>query len=330
MKKIWGSLGMVLLCIVIILFSGEVLMRGISFVKPIYSVEMTKYATRLQICPPEPDVPHAHKPNVTAKLMGVEIALNGLGHRGPDLVNPKPENEKRLFVLGSSITLGWGVPYKHIFTTVVEDRLNRDDKGKGTHYRVINAGIANYNTPYELALYKRQGPDVRPDFVLLNYFINDAEIIPMGKDSLILRHSLFIAFIYQKLKSFSSNIKGRSLSKYYTELHEDGQPGWEQTKLAMKELSDLCQENGIPLLVMLTPNTHNLSKDELYPKLYEKILVKFEEMGVPVINTYPQFISQFGDDQSKVWVAPDDPHPNTKGHKIMADAFYGYLKANPL
>ncbi len=35
MKKIWGSLGMVLLCIVIILFSGEVLMRGISFVKPI-------------------------------------------------------------------------------------------------------------------------------------------------------------------------------------------------------------------------------------------------------------------------------------------------------
>ena len=330
MKKSLGYLGMTLLCIVFILFSGEVLIRGISFVKPIYSVEMIKYATRLQIRAPEPDVPHTHKPNVTEKLMGVEIALNGLGHRGPDLTNPKPENEKRILVLGSSITLGWGVPYKHIFTTVIEDQLNRDGKEKGTHYRVINAGIANYNTLYELALYKRQGPDVQPDFVLLNYFINDAEIIPMDKNNLILKHSLFIAFMYQQLENFSSNLKGRSLSKYYTELHEDGQPGWEQTKRAMKKLSDLCRKHGIPLLIMLTPDAHNLSKDELYPKLYEKILARFEEMDIPVINTYPQFLNQFGDDPSRVWVAPEDPHPNAKGHKIMADAFYGYLKTNPL
>ncbi len=329
-NKLGYYLVMAPLFIVFILFSGEVLMRGISFVKPIYSVEMIKYVTRLQMRAPEPDIPHVHKPNVTEKLMGVEITLNGLGHRGPDLVNPKPENEKRIFVLGSSITLGWGVPYKHVFTTVVEDRLNRDDKEKGIHYRVINAGIANYNTPYELALYKRQHPNVRPDFVLLNYFINDAEIIPMAKDNLILKHSLFIAFMYQQLESFSSNLKGKSLSEYYTELHEDGRPGWEQAKRAMKELSGLCQSQGISLLVMLTPSTYNLSKDELYPKLYEKVLTQFEEMSIPAINTYPQFLNEFGDDPSRVWVAPGDPHPNAKGHKIMADAFYGYLKANPL
>lgn len=146
----------------------------------------------------------------------------------------------------------------------------------------------------------------------------------------MLRHSLFLAFLYQQWASLQTGIQGKSLAEYYRELHRDGQPGWEQSKRSMRELKALCDSRDIPLMVMLTPNTTNLTKDESYPPLYEQIGAAFQKMRIDTINTYPLFHLKFGEDPRQVWVAPGDPHPNSKGHRIMADELYRYIRAHPL
>src|SRR5881392_3047860 len=91
--------------------AGEIAIRVIASHHLIYNIEMVKYATELKVRDPRREVSHVHRPSSSAHLMGVDIALNSLGDRGPELQNPKDPQRKRVLVLGSPITLGWGVPF---------------------------------------------------------------------------------------------------------------------------------------------------------------------------------------------------------------------------
>ena len=67
----------------LLLFEG--VMRVTAFRKNIYTIEMVKYAKQLKMDGTTRGISHVHRPNTAAKLMGVEIELNSMGHRGPDL-----------------------------------------------------------------------------------------------------------------------------------------------------------------------------------------------------------------------------------------------------
>jgi hypothetical protein len=84
------------------------------------------------------------------------------------------------------------------------------------------------------------------------------------------------------------------------------------------------------MVVLLTPNPHDLSKDSPYPAIYEKIAAAFQGMNIDVINTYPAFFEQYGQNPSQLWVAVGDPHPNANGHRVMADELLKYLATHPL
>ena len=87
---------------------GEIVIRAIASQHLIYNIEMVKYATELKMRDPLGEVSHVHRPSSSAQLMGVDISLNSLGDRGPELKNPKDPDCKRVLVMGSSITMGWG------------------------------------------------------------------------------------------------------------------------------------------------------------------------------------------------------------------------------
>jgi hypothetical protein len=178
---------------------GEIAVRMVSGSRQIYNIEMVKYATRLKTRDPRGEVSHVHRASVRSRLMGVEVSLNSLGHRGPELANPKDPRRKRVFVLGSSVTLGWGVPFDSTFTTLVETRLNAQHPfGPALSFEFANAGIGNYNTLFQSKLFERQYPAVRPDLVVLHYFISDVQPRTMGRSNPVLRYSFLAAFLFDK------------------------------------------------------------------------------------------------------------------------------------
>jgi len=256
--------------------------------------------------------------------MGVNITLNSLGHRNDELPEKKNLNEYRIQIIGSSITLGWGVKKENTFSSILEKNLNLNEsfKKKYNSFFVINAGIGNTNTQHHYHLFKDQFDLTKPNTFILQYFINDAEIINKKKNNLILKHSYFAAFIYQQIKSFS--FKG-SLDDYYLKLYDKNSQGWITAKKSIKNLQNLCKKNNIDFIILFVPDLHNLSKNNKLINLYSKINHEFTEMNIPIINTYDSLSKKFKSNPKESWVFRDDPHPNAKAHEVIGNDLYNFF-----
>ena len=310
---------------VYVLVCGEISIRLLSTLFLVYPVEMLDYAKQLKVKSDIPGISHQHRTNASARLMGVEVKLNSLGHRSGELKDPKPKDERRIQVLGSSIALGWGVPADQSFAGRLHNRLNAEKGAQnGLHYEVINAGIGNYNAYYAIELFKRQVDATNPDAVVLQYYVNDAEANPRGEDSAILKYSLLAAFIYQNVKTLMA-VSTKTLDQHYRDLYADDAPGWETAKASIRELKSITDKRGISLVIFLVPELHDISDDGPYPPIYRTLDEAFRQIGIPMINPLPRFQAAFGKDPSKSWVDRNDPHPNAAAHKLLADALFDYL-----
>ena len=171
---------------VLSLGAGEIAIRIISNQVMIYNIEMLKYGVDLKLLDPMNEVSHIHKANSSSHLMGVDISLNSMGNRGRELISPKPAGEKRIYVAGSSLTMGWGVPEMQVFSYLVEEKLNQSGQSK---YNFINAGVGNYSTFSSVSMLYRRFDEVKPDMIILQHFIADVEPRDVGKNNWLLQKS---------------------------------------------------------------------------------------------------------------------------------------------
>ncbi len=322
----------ILTATVLTLALGELALRLITARKLIYNIEMVKYAKALKMRDPRGIVSHVHRPGSSARLMGVEISLNSLGNRAPELLEPKPPGTERILVLGSSITMGWGVSADSVFTAVAEHRLNTEKLfGPDVTFEIQNAGIGNYNTVFQHQLFLDQFPRVRPDMVLLHYFISDVQPRSMGHDSPLLKHSLLAAFCYDRFGQFKFRQQKTDLFTFYNQLYADDSDAWKITREHIAALRDSCRAAGVSFEIQIIPDIHDLAPGSPFAALYAKMETAFTALGIPTTNTFPTFQKQFGADVTSLWIQADDPHPNAAGHVLMADIFVNQLiRENPL
>ena len=302
-------------------------LRTITYFVNVYDIEMLKYAKKLKVSSKNPNLSHEHVSHSKAKLMGVNIELNSLGHRNKELAKIKSKNNHRIHIVGSSMSLGWGVKNEKTFSSILEKKLNSNQyiKDKYDDLIVINAGIGNTNTKHHYYLFKDQYQLTKPDTLILQYFINDAEIIKKKKNNFILRKSYFAAFLYQQILSLSFF---GSLDNYYYELYSDNSIGWITVKNSILKLRKLTEDNNINFMIMIIPDLHNLSSDNELIKLYSKIDKEFTEMKIPVVNTYKSLSNSFRKKPMESWVSKRDAHPNAKAHKIIGNDLYNFIIKN--
>ncbi len=316
------------------LVAGEIALRVICSHHLIYNIEMVKYAKELKMRDPLGEVSHVHRPSSSAQLMGVEISLNSLGDRGPDLKAPRDPDSRRILVMGSSITMGWGVPFEKTFTATTERLLNSNKPfNPKTTFEFVNAGIGNYNTVFQYNLFMRQYPVVKPDMVVLHYFISDVQPRGMGNDSFILRDSYLAAFFYDRWSQIKLKFSGqyKDLFTFYQDLYADDSQPWKQTRQLISQMRDITARDKVPFLVMIVPDIHDLAPGTPYKALYSKMETTFKVMDIPTVNCFDAFQKDYGDDVSKLWIQSDDPHPNASGHALMAQILYQYMtNSDPL
>ena len=327
-RELLFGLTFVVVATVVTLAFGEIAVRFVSSIHLIYNIEMVKYAKQLKMRDPSGQASHVHRPSSSAHLMGVDISLNSLGDRGPELNDPKPQDCRRVLVLGSSITMGWGVPFEKIFTSDVQHMLNDQHPfGNNFTFEFANAGIGNYNTHFQYKLFQRQYPLVKPDMVVLHYFISDVQPRSMGRDSFILRDSFLAAFLFDRWSQMKLRFSGnyKDLFTFYKDLYTDDSPPWKQTQQEIAEMRNLTAKDGVPFLVMIVPDIHDLAPSTPYKALYAKMETAFKAMNIPTVNAFDPFQKEFGDDVTKLWIQSDDPHPNAKGHALMAQILYQYF-----
>ena len=96
------------------------------------------------------------------------IHINHAGFRGREFANDKPAGVYRIAVVGDSFTYGNGIPDNARFSDLLQSKLP-------SHVEVLNFGRPGANTPEHRQLVQSLLTEVQPDFILLQWYVNDTE-----------------------------------------------------------------------------------------------------------------------------------------------------------
>ena len=122
----------------------------------------------------DPELGYRHPESVSYLLGKNRVEINSHGLRDGEIPYAKDAEEKRILVLGDSVTFGWGTSQGESFSDQMEVLLG---ERTGTGWQVINAGVNGYNTEQEAAFLRIEGMRYAPDYVLLIYVSNDVDAV---------------------------------------------------------------------------------------------------------------------------------------------------------
>jgi lysophospholipase L1-like esterase len=240
----------------------------------------------------------------------------------------KPPNVYRVMMLGDSTTFGWGVREEDTAAKFLERKLNAHPPPGYDKVEVLNAGVGNYDTVQEVTYYETRGRDFHPDLVVLVFFINDPEPVPVEKKGLLIDRSYLIAFGTNRFDGILRHIGMRpDWKQYYSSLYNDDKPGFQACKKALRSLADSTRSNGAKVLVALLPELHQINGDS-YPfkAAHQKIEDVLAADRVPVLELIDGLKNR-GPEET-LWVTRQDDHPNAKANDLISSELQQWILGN--
>jgi len=271
---------------------------------------------------------YGHSRSWSRSDSGVHVRTNNDGFRGSNIDARKKPGEFRVLILGDSVAFGLSVEEDSIFTSQLDRILRLRHPRRAI--RVINAGVAGYNTRSELESLKLSW-HLEPDIIVLAYLVdNDSDLVPgIGIDpqtgriahpaagrflpervSLALnRHSR----TYNFARNHLARIAGATVSPVETEnpnRSSSDDPGWIESQRALLMMSNLARAHNVPFIVGglgLVQRLHGL----------ETVSTYCAQQGIPYVELWkttdiPSYIEAHA-------VSSRDYHPNADGHRIIAE-----------
>jgi hypothetical protein len=203
----------------------------------------------------------------------------------------------------------------------VEDMLRKS----GRDVEVINTGVGNYNTEMEVAYFLERGAKLKPHYVVLNYFINDAEPTPRDHSNFLSRNSRAFVYFASRLDMamrMASAGEKKDWKSYYAGLYE-GDEGIGRVAAAIERLATYCRQNGIKLYLANQPELRDPA-NYAFPqvdRLVEKIAAANQIKYIPMLPAVRELKPE------TLWVTQPDPHPSPVAHAAFAKELYKVFDA---
>lgn len=249
------------------------------------------------------------KPNVSFQFKGKKFSSNSIGLRDTEIQKKKKSNEVRFLVLGSSFVMGSGVADNEVFDKIIESSYTSND------IQILNAGCSTYDLIESIVQFEKEK--------LFEYDISYMLIVSHGVDkqknivdlAYALRNNINIPFTYLQYIMDTANLDSNknNLNTQLSEVAND------IIIESYKYLYKLSKINNIHPVWVYWPTTG--MRPGVYNE-YKEIKEIVEQIGYHVIDLSDLYN---GIDKETVHVAPNDRHPNAKGHKIFAEALYPKL-----
>ena len=317
-KNIIINFFFIIISVLITLIFCESVLRFKHSIIPNYDIEMWKYAKKLKIKSDNPKVGHTHIKNKSTNLQKVNISINNYGQRDIDINNSILNKYDRSFlVLGSSIALGWGVSNDETFSNV----LNKISQSKNKKWLFINGGVGNYNTERYVNNYFMNWSELQFTDIIIQFFVNDTEIIQDSNVNFFTKHTHIGVVVWKLINSYKSSFKSEKLDKYYEKKYSEDYEGFSRAKNELKRLKKHCIENNISCNLVLIPDIHQLNPYKL-SFINDKIEKFSKKNEIPYLDLLEKF-SEI--DKKLIWNKYQDPHPNSHGHRIIAEEIYNFL-----
>jgi len=304
-------------------------------------------------------------PNFTAKHVNtnsgfsVTITTNSLGLRSHEIEEVK--TKKRVLVLGDSVVWGFGVEDNETFSSILNDELEG--------FEFINAALSDYSTKQELDYLRRDGIELKPDVVMLGFFIgNDFvdNLVRSGNASIKVEASWFKNLkreVRRNIKTYDfvmSRLRGiYSLRMFLVKTGLANNEDFYQYRIYMRdydndinqavnitlgyidEMNALSKEKNITFIILLIPPKYQIYDSEWQAALdYNRFKGDEVERLKPTIiledfcrKNNIAFIDLLADLRSvkeDMYLAKDTSHFNAFGHRIVADILKDKFKNQSL
>lgn len=248
---------------------------------------------------------------------------NSLGFRDREVPLKKP-GQYRIVIVGDSFTWGAGLERGERFSDLLQQFL-------GPRYEVFNFGLPGNNMGGHLNVLEAALP-VKPDFVLLQLYINDFEtrymqrppsypLLPPALDSRLGQSSL----LYNLIQTQWSRLQeGLGISEGYVQymnrsLKDPNGLNSIEAFGQLKQFFARARAAHAGVGVVTFPETDALGPNgSAYPfrYLHEGVGRACEDEQVRCLDLLPLF-STFRDPRA-VWVSPFDAHPNAMANRRAA------------
>ena len=305
---------------------------------PLAGIEMGQYTPQARFRVEYASNPHGHFDTDN----GVEMTINALGLRGPEVTRDKPAGTLRVLGLGDSFTFGVGVRDEDTFLRRLENRLDDEQP-----VEVLNAGTQGYNTRDQQVTLERRWLGLEPDLVLVVFYLNDiyrdesavafwnngegdgVYLQPTG----LARHSRLVDWCQYSWRA--RELRRRMIAHYSQAYFTD--PGsffssdnesaqhmdWAASRAALERIVELSRTHGFRVGLAIFPELMSL---ENYPfeAIHDFVQTACAEIGLPAHDLLPAFRNK---DARQLWVHPTDHHPNQVAHGIAAVSLEAFVRS---
>jgi hypothetical protein len=247
----------------------------------------------------------------SATEYSVTYSLNALGCRGRDYPIPRPQDRKRILVLGGSSALGVGVREPDTFAARLESAINAlPQQSAGRVYDVINCGANGYGTREQRLLYELIAFRYGADVVLLSM---------TDHDNLSRRDELRLGYVHQIAK-YERLLLSVRLFQYAR--HEGRRPfDYSGTLEELSKLDASCRARGARLAVVL------FGSSRISPHWNDFAKIVSAKLQGTSINVLDLGLVLAKDDQARVLtVHPLDANPNEIAHRSAAEEIERFLR----
>jgi lysophospholipase L1-like esterase len=271
-----------------------------------------------------------------------DYEINDKGYRG---AFPETERaERRVLFLGDSITFALGVDNADSFAKVIESSL----AAAGKPVEVANLAMFSYGPHEYLDTWRRLGPTLKPNVVVLQLYLNDFDAPPWTAPTSIDAFTLMDALSFRiiNLSAFARRVHQAAhmafyylarpiLRDFYPNGINDAEPRHLLATLnsgqpfeAMRAIPEAhallreIKESGARVLLFYSPHESQLFKTD-----YDSIDATVERAFAAEANSYIAMLPRLRAARDKKRIFRDGLHYAAFGHKVVASALLPAIEA---
>jgi hypothetical protein len=258
----------------------------------------------------------AMTPSANMTYEGKIYTTNEWGMRDKPYTKEKPAGVKRIGLIGSSHTMGWGIGDAEVCDVLAEDRLNAE----GMPYELLNFSVNGYDPIQKAIVLDSTMLDFNLDAVyIFCHRIEKTWIV----DHLVQRvkggKALPDPFVEEIVKKsgvtpdMDNAVLKIRLSAYGSELLE-----WSLIKFA-----ESCRARGVKTAFIYMPEKGRVSfSDNDIKELFDIA----KKAGFDIIEDYSGAYKGYPD--KEIQVSDYDDHPNALAHRLLAEHLYETIKTH--
>jgi GDSL-like Lipase/Acylhydrolase family len=254
------------------------------------------------------------------------VEFNSFGFRERTFTADKPAGVYRIAAVGDSFTFGNGIRAQDRYSDLLQARLPE-------HFEVLNFGVGGANTPEHRNFVAQLLPGFHPDFVLLQWYVNDVEdddsaarptfhpLMPMRELHHWLNDSSALYTVANMKWAEMQVALGmtRSYPEYLQRrLGDPNSPDSQNDRTLLLDLIAMCRRASVPLGIVLFPDTAGTDLGAGYPftYLHERILDICAAQDLTCLDLRDAFSAV--KDHRLLWANRLDHHPSALANEIAA------------